>query len=572
MKRSIVIVLFIIGLLLTACGGDKAVGDHVVYQQEKSLFIRFLDDDKSILITDSFTVDESFIYDRYEVVIAESRAQDKLIYPSYTGYGIGSVYVYDLAKRSSKLIDDNIDLYSLKANAQFSKFVYMKEDTSKRLYLNDLTNSILVSDQVSFILAVNDELNRILFLDSDNNVLLYDEARSNTSFITTYNEYYGHNDDLSVIYHEEYGDVVANKDGEKTRFIYQVDHDLLSYSDSEIIVYRGVMNIPGFTIDQLIEDDAYIKDSTAVKPDVNQYTDINQYFQDDYEYSTIGERNIIRERINQKEMAYRPMYHILGNGFAEFQYSLSTSSLSTLYLYPTEYTNDESYIVVGRSFNVDPTTAGKVLLSNIYSSKEYYVAEAVTYHYQDNDNIRLEVFNSDGSVYYLDVLVNNLDPQSFVWGTMNKSFYFIDNNEPYNHGDLVKVSVNGSEYETSVVENDVSMIKVIGDEDDILIYRLVDDESWTHEVFFKGQSLGTSFTADDRDRFKFDASSDTLAYVDSSQQLMLLKDGSLTTIAQGVDYIISLTSDNLVYQSVDGSLWNNDEMLVESVTNAYMIR
>ncbi|MDD3924538.1 MAG: hypothetical protein PHP11_05510, partial [Erysipelotrichaceae bacterium] len=250
----------------------------------------------------------------------------------------------------------------------------------------------------------------------------------------------------------------------------------------------------------------------------------------------------------------------------------STSSLSTLYLYPTVYVSDESYVVVGRSFNVDPTTAGKVLLSNIYSSKDYYVAEAITYHYQDNDNIRLEVYNNDGSVYYLDVLVNNIDTQSFVWGTMNKSFYFIDNNEPYNHGDLVKVSVNGSEYETSIVENDVSMIKVIGDEDDILIYRLIDDESWTHEVFFKGQSLGTSFIADDRDRFKFDAESDTLAYIDSSQQLMLLKDGSLTTIAQGVDYIISLTSDNLVYQSVDGSLWNNDEMLVESVTNAYMIR
>ncbi|MDD3924876.1 MAG: hypothetical protein PHP11_07245, partial [Erysipelotrichaceae bacterium] len=179
MKKSIVIVLFIIGLLLTACGGsNKVVGDHVVYQQEKSLFIRFLDDDKSIQLTDTFTADESYIYDRYEVVIAESKAKDKLIYPSYTGYGVGSVYVFDLAKRSSKLIGDNIDLYSLKANAQFSKFVYMKEDTTNSLYLNDLDKNVLVSDQASFILAVNDELTRILFLDNDNNVLLYEEARS----------------------------------------------------------------------------------------------------------------------------------------------------------------------------------------------------------------------------------------------------------------------------------------------------------------------------------------------------------------------------------------------------------
>ena len=576
MKKSIVIVLFIIGLLLTACGGsNKVVGDYAIYQQAESLKIKFLEDDSEIVVSDEYTGQQAY-FDHYSQLIFRSLDNQRLVYPVFVDYGLGSYYVFDVNKKAETLIDSNIMSYYFHTDESCQKFIYAKQDDQgQSLYFSDLKAATLISNTFDHLIAYNKDLTRVLYLDDGQMVNLYDVASKTNKVTIEYNQLYAWSDDLSVIYHEEYSDVVINKDGQTERFIYQVNSDYFDYGSNGPRFYKGTMNIPGVTLDQIIEDDAYQTDASLKQPDMNQYTDINQYFYDEYIYSTIGERNIVRDKMSNMAEARRTMYFILGVG-GSYDY-LSTEYLSEMFLYPNTKTEDKQLLIVGRPYDIDVETYGKVKLSNIFDSSDFYLAKDIAYHYQDESMIRLQLNNIEKqTTSYFDIPVTEVDTGSFRWGTLNKTFYYIENQDESYNGDLVKITVDGDTYQRDVVASDVYQVEVIGDEDEILISRMIDADAWVQEVYFKDQLLGNSVYNYIKDTFALDHVTDYLAFIDETGTLNLYDGNTVAPVTSDAALIYSLSNSVLVYQDYQGSLWKyvagEAKLLAENVGNAYLLR
>lgn len=575
MKKSIVIVLFIIGLLLTACSSDKVLGDYVVFQQADSLKIKFLENDSELVVSDEYT-DQQAYFDHYSQLIFRSLDNQRLVYPVFVEYGLGSYYVFDVNKKANTLIDSNIMSYYFHTDMSCQKFVYVKQDDQgQSLYFSDLKESTLISSTFEHLIAYNEELTRVLYLDDAQMVNLYDVTSKTNKVSIAHNQLFAWSDDLSIIYHEEFGDVVINKDGQTKRFIYQVDSNNLDYGSYGPRFYKGTMNIPGVTLDQIIEDDAYQTDANLKQPDMNQYTDINQYFYDEYIYSTIGERNIVRDKMSNMAEARRTMYFILGVG-GSYDY-LSTEYLSEMFLYPNEKIDDGQVLIVGRPYTIDVEKYGRVKLSNIFDSSDFYLAKDIALHYQDESMISVQINNLETQITsYLNIPVTEVDTGSFRWGTLNKTFYYIENQDESYNGDLVKITVDGDTYQRDVVASDVYQVEVIGDEDDILISRMIDADAWVQEVYFKDQLLGNSVYNYIKDTFAFDHVTDYLAFIDETGTLNLYDGNTVAPVTSDAALIYSLSNSVLVYQDYQGSLWKyvagEAKLLAENVGNAYLLR
>ena len=191
--------------------------------------------------------------------------------------------------------------------------------------------------------------------------------------------------------------------------------------------------------------------------------------------------------------------------------------------------------------------------------------------------IRLQLNNIEKqTTSYFDIPVTEVDTGSFRWGTLNKTFYYIENQDESYNGDLVKITVDGNTYQRDVVASDVYQVEVIGNEDDLLVSRMIDSDAWVQEVYFKDQLLGNNIYTYMKDSFAFDPIADYLAFIDETGNLKLYDGNTVTPVSSDAAFIYSLSNSVLVYQDYQGSLWKyvagEAKLLAENVGNAYSLR
>lgn len=576
MKKRMTLALLILSVLLTACGGSKgsSTHDYIVYQKENTLVLQELSDDKVTVINDNLSGTE-YIYDRLALKILQSKDKSILVYPILSDYSTASFYRYDVDKKTEKLIGENIISYDFFSNEDCTKFIYSKNtDSGLALVYNDMQKETMISTSLNRIYHITSDLSKVLYSNNDYVVYLYDVTSNSSRMITDDYSVYGWTNDLSIIYHEEYGDVVTSKDGVTERFIYQVDRYSFD-TMNKVNFYKDTMNLAGTKLSDVIEDDVYAFDLTASKPNIDDYSDINQYFQDDMEYAAIADHNAVRAKMANNEETRYIMYKALGVGNDYYDY-ITTNTLMSVYLFPTEFSKDETILVVGKSYFVDVDRYGKTLMSNIYSSSDFWLAKDIAYQYRDKENIRVESYKN-GSSHYIDIPAAYINESNFAWAIMNKSFYYVEyQDNTWSNGSLVKVTINDDQYQKEVISENVSYFEVIGDEDDLLIYKTATTGIWAVEAYYKDTLIGGGLSPNDRDHFAFDRDNDQLAFVNESGTLFLYRDGSLKEISTDVEYIASLANGYLIYKTYDGKLWknnaNDNKQIAENIYRVFNIK
>lgn len=576
MKKRMTLALLILSVLLTACGGSKSSNthDYIVYQKENTLVLQELSDDKVTVINGNLSGTE-YIYDRLELKILQSKDKSVLVYPILSDYSTASFYRYDVDKKSEKLIGDNIVSYDFFSNEDCTKFIYSKNtDSGLALVYNDMQKETMISTNLNRIYHVTSDMSKVLYSNNDSVAYLYDITSNNSRVISEDYNVYGWTNDLSVIYHEEYGDVVANKNGVTERFIYQVDRYSFD-SMNKVNFYKDTMNLAGIKLSDVIEDDVYASDLSAKKPNIDNYSDWNQYYYDEMQYEAIAEHNVVRERMANNEEARYIVYKALGVG-NDYSDRITTNTLMSVYLFPTEFSKDETILVVGKSYFVDVNRYGKTMMSNIYSSSDFWLAKDIAYQYRDKENIRVESYKN-GSSNYIDIPAAYVNESNFAWAIMNKSFYYVEyQDNTWSNGFLVKVTITDDQYQKEVISENVSYFEVIGDEADVLIYKTATTGLWASEAYYKDTLIGGGLSPNDRNRFAFDSDSDQLAFVDESGSLFLYRDGSLEEISTDVEYIASLANGYLIYKTNDGKLWktdaNENKQIAENVYRVFNLK